>query len=67
MAEFKSKAKIRYAIVVHDIMTEKEVFKGEVHLTSITGFMQSLFEHGMLLTQHYRLDPGCIPKIVILG
>ena len=67
MVEFKSHAKIRYAIVIHNIETEKEVFRGEVHLRNIAQFMISLFERGMLLTQHYRLDPGCKPKIIQLG
>lgn len=67
MAEFKSHAKIKYAICIHRIETGEKVFEGAVHLRNVAQFMISLFERGMLLTQHYRLDPGCKPKIIQLG
>jgi predicted GNAT superfamily acetyltransferase len=68
MAEFESTPKIKYAVCIHDIKTEKKVFEGAIHLrSSIDKFMHKLFERGWILTNHYRLDEGCQPKIIQLG
>jgi len=67
MAEFKSHAKIKYAVKIHSIETEQQIYEGILHLRDIAGFMKSLFARGMIMTQHYQLDPGCQPKIVQLG
>jgi hypothetical protein len=59
--------KKRYAVIIVRHWDEKIIYQGELILDNISHFIVTCMERGLLLTNHYQIDPGCQPKIVTLG
>ena len=59
--------KKRYAVIIVRLCDEKVIYQGEIKLDNISHFIVTCMERGLLLTNHYQIDPNCQPKIIELG